>query len=153
VQRCAEPAPVAAFIDYRIDFARGVRRALFESLSLRHDIVLRHPVTSKQFPQTPANAGRVRTRRRDRIRRRQVPLAEGIFVLTAPDSLENPVTVIQAGTDDLVSQTVPEDVLRAKTFAMVRTSTVSRQPETANGTLTNIQNSISEGVLFSTCTA
>jgi hypothetical protein len=29
----------------------------FESLSLRHNIVLRLPVTSRRFPQTPANAG------------------------------------------------------------------------------------------------
>src|SRR5271156_2769468 len=50
-----------------------------------------------------------------------------IIVLTAPDSLENPVTVIQAGADDLVSQTAPEDVLKAKILAMVRTSTVRRQ--------------------------
>ncbi|HWZ50673.1 MAG TPA: diguanylate cyclase [Granulicella sp.] len=69
-----------------------------------------------------------------------------IVVLTAPDSLENPVTVIQAGADDLVSQTAPEDVLNAKILALVRTSTVRRQLETANGTLNNILNSVSDGV-------
>ncbi|TCF96642.1 hypothetical protein BZM26_36455 [Paraburkholderia strydomiana] len=69
-----------------------------------------------------------------------------IVVLTAPESLENPATVIQAGADDLVSQTAPEDVLKAKILAMVRTSTVRRQLETANGTLNNILNSVSEGV-------
>jgi diguanylate cyclase (GGDEF)-like protein/PAS domain S-box-containing protein len=69
-----------------------------------------------------------------------------IIVLAAPDSLENPVTVIQAGADDLVSQTAPEDVLHAKILAMVRTSTARRQLETENGTLTNILNSVSEGV-------
>ncbi|WP_175105025.1 diguanylate cyclase [Pararobbsia alpina] len=69
-----------------------------------------------------------------------------IVILTPPDSLENPVTVIQAGADDLVSQTAPEDVLKAKILAMVRTSTVRRQLETANGTLNNILNSVSEGV-------
>ncbi|WNC95481.1 diguanylate cyclase (plasmid) [Paraburkholderia sp. FT54] len=69
-----------------------------------------------------------------------------IVVLTAPDSLENPVTVIQAGADDLVSQTAPEDFVKAKILAMVRTATVRRQLETANGTLNNILNSVSEGV-------
>jgi diguanylate cyclase (GGDEF)-like protein/PAS domain S-box-containing protein len=69
-----------------------------------------------------------------------------IVVLSAPDSLENPVTVIQAGADDLVSQTAPEDFLKAKILAMIRTSTVRRQLETANSTLNNILNSVSEGV-------
>jgi diguanylate cyclase (GGDEF)-like protein/PAS domain S-box-containing protein len=69
-----------------------------------------------------------------------------IVVLTAPDSLENPVAVIQAGADDLVSQTAPEDVLKAKILAMVRAATVRRQLETANGTLNNILNSVSEGI-------
>src|ERR1700693_2195492 len=69
-----------------------------------------------------------------------------IIVLTAPDSLENPVTVIEAGVDDLGSQIAPEDVLKAKILAMVRTSTVRRQLEAANGTLNNILNSVSDGV-------
>jgi diguanylate cyclase (GGDEF)-like protein/PAS domain S-box-containing protein len=69
-----------------------------------------------------------------------------IVVLTAPDSLENPVNIIQAGADDLVSQTAPEGVLKAKILAMVRTATVRRQLETANGTLNNILNSVSDGI-------
>jgi CheY-like chemotaxis protein len=69
-----------------------------------------------------------------------------IVVLTAPDSLENPATVIQAGADDLVSQRAPGDVLKAKILAMIRTSAVRRQLETANSTLNNILNSVSEGV-------
>jgi diguanylate cyclase (GGDEF)-like protein/PAS domain S-box-containing protein len=69
-----------------------------------------------------------------------------IVVLTAPDSLENPVNIIHAGADDLVSQTAPEGVLKAKILAMVRTATVRRQLETANGTLNNILNSVSDGI-------
>jgi diguanylate cyclase (GGDEF)-like protein/PAS domain S-box-containing protein len=69
-----------------------------------------------------------------------------IIVLTAPDSLENPVAIIQAGADDFVSKTAPEDVLKAKIIAMVRTSGVRRQLQKENGTLNNILNSVSEGV-------
>jgi diguanylate cyclase (GGDEF)-like protein/PAS domain S-box-containing protein len=69
-----------------------------------------------------------------------------IVILSAPDSLENPVTVIEAGADDVVSQTVSEDALKAKMFAMVRKATVRRQLEAANGTLNNILNSVSEGI-------
>ena len=69
-----------------------------------------------------------------------------IIVLTAPDSLESPVTIIQAGADDFLSKTVPEDVLKAKILAMVRTSTARRQLEAANNTLDNILNSVSDGV-------
>jgi diguanylate cyclase (GGDEF)-like protein/PAS domain S-box-containing protein len=69
-----------------------------------------------------------------------------VIALTAPDSLESPVAVIQAGADDFVSLTAPEDVWRAKILAMLRLSAARRQLETANGTLNNILNSVSEGV-------
>jgi diguanylate cyclase (GGDEF)-like protein/PAS domain S-box-containing protein len=69
-----------------------------------------------------------------------------IMILTAPDSLENSVTVIEAGVDDFVSKAAPDDVLKAKILAMVRTSTARRQLETANGMLKNILNSVSDGI-------
>jgi diguanylate cyclase (GGDEF)-like protein/PAS domain S-box-containing protein len=69
-----------------------------------------------------------------------------ILVVSAPDSREDAVAVIEAGADDVVSQTVAEDVLKAKILAAVRTATVRRQLETENGTLTNILNSVSDGV-------
>jgi diguanylate cyclase (GGDEF)-like protein/PAS domain S-box-containing protein len=69
-----------------------------------------------------------------------------IIVLTDPDSSEDPVAIIQAGADDFLSKTAPEDVLKAKILAMVRTSTARRQLEKANNTLNNILNSVSDGV-------
>ena len=69
-----------------------------------------------------------------------------IIVLTAPDSLESPITIIQAGADDVVLKTAPEDVLKAKIIAMVRCSGVRRQLEAKNGMLNNILNSVSEGI-------
>ena len=69
-----------------------------------------------------------------------------VIILTAPDSLKNPVTIIQAGADDFVSKSAPKEVLEGKILALIRTSTARRQLETANGTLNNILNSVSEGV-------
>ncbi len=69
-----------------------------------------------------------------------------IVILTAQDSLENPVTIIQAGADDFVLKTAPADVLKAKILALVRTSTAMRRLETGSSTLNNILNSVSDGV-------
>jgi diguanylate cyclase (GGDEF)-like protein/PAS domain S-box-containing protein len=69
-----------------------------------------------------------------------------IIILTAADLLENPVKIIEAGADDFVSKAAPADVLKAKILAMVRTAKARRQLETANGTLKNILNSVSDGV-------
>src|ERR1700722_13592239 len=69
-----------------------------------------------------------------------------IIVLTAPGLLENPAAIIEAGADDFISKAAPKDVLKAKILAMVRASTARRQLETANNTLNNILDSVSEGV-------
>jgi DNA-binding response OmpR family regulator len=70
-----------------------------------------------------------------------------IIVLTVPGSLESPVTIIQAGADVFVSKAEHKDVLKPKILAMVSRSRARRQLETANNTLNNILNSVSEGGL------
>jgi len=55
-----------------------------------------------------------------------------ILFLTASDTLENLVTAIEAGGDDFLAKSVPEDALRAKMKAMGRIAALRRQLSIAN---------------------
>ena len=58
-----------------------------------------------------------------------------ILFLTASDTAENLVTAIEAGGDDFIVKTVPEQVLRAKMKAMSRIATLRQRLSVANSKL------------------
>ena len=55
-----------------------------------------------------------------------------IIFLTGSDTPENLVMAIEAGGDDFLSKTVPEDILRAKMKAMTRIATMRQLLSIAN---------------------
>ena len=63
-----------------------------------------------------------------------------VLFLTASDTSENLVTAIEAGGDDFLAKTLPEDVLRAKMKAMTRIADMRRRLSVANRKLENLAN-------------
>lgn len=63
-----------------------------------------------------------------------------IIFLTASDTAENLVTAIDAGGDDFMSKSVPEDVLKAKMKAMARIAEMRRRLLRANRKLEQMAN-------------
>lgn len=63
-----------------------------------------------------------------------------IIFLTASDTPENLVTAIEAGGDDFMAKSVPDEVLHAKMKAMTRIASLRRQLSLANGKLEELAN-------------
>jgi diguanylate cyclase (GGDEF)-like protein len=61
-----------------------------------------------------------------------------IIFLTGSDTTENLVTAIEAGGDDLIAKSMPEEVLQAKMKAMTRVATLRQHLAAANSKLEDL---------------